>query len=182
MKKPLQSIILILLLCITVPNYAENSVPTGYRSAVSTQGVSAAIFYAVALTESGQSTMTAEFRPWPWTLSIDKQPHYFRDRESAESALKDAINRKVKQLGVGLFQIEYRYHADRFETVESMLDPYTNSRIAAEIFSEGLDRSNGDVWSAVGAFHTTTPKLADAYRTRVARNLINYIGRSNYDR
>lgn len=56
-----------------------------------------------------------------------------------------------------------------------MLNPYANSRIAAEILGEGLERTNGDAWAAVGVFHSSTPELAESYRLRVARRLFKLI-------
>ena len=152
-------------------------VPAGYQTAADEARVGSRLFYAIALTESGQSMMTADYRPWPWTLSIDKKPHYFATRQEARTALLDAVRREASQLGVGLFQIEYRFHAHRFESIEAMLDPYANSRVAAEIFSEGLSSSGGDVWQAIGLFHSATPELADAYRRRVSKQLVNLAGR-----
>jgi len=177
MKKTLMAIFVGLAIGAGQSTWGQSSIPPGYQAAVRTRDLSPVVFYAIALTESGQSEMTAEYRPWPWTLSINAQPHYFRDRYTAEIALKDAIERNVEQLGVGLFQIEHRYHAQRFQSIESMLDPYANSRVAAEIFSEGLRQSNGDLWAAVGAFHSSTPTLADAYRKRVAERLFRLLGR-----
>lgn len=130
----------------------------------------------MALVESGQSVMTADFRPWPWTLSIDGEPHFFRTREEARDALTDAIRRQADQLGVGLFQIEYRFHHDRFPSPGAMLDPYANARAASQILAEGLARSDGNVWEAVGHFHSSTPALANAYRVRVARRLFDLAG------
>lgn len=176
MNRTLKAVLLALTLGAGTPGMANHQIPDGYRSAVAGHGVSAALFYAMALTESGQSEMTAGYRPWPWTLSVNREALFFPDRRSAEAALRAAVKRRAEQLGVGLFQIEYRYHGQRFESLEAMLDPYFNSRIAAEIFSEGLHRANGDVWTAVGFFHSGTPKLADAYRKRVAQRLINLIG------
>ena len=155
------------------------TVPTGYQSAASESRVSPVLFYAMALTESGQSEMTAEFRPWPWTLSIDGEPHFYRSREEAVAALEDAIRRQVGQLGVGLFQVEYRFHSDRFPSPEAMLDPYENSRIAADILSESLERSGGDIWEAVGLFHSATPELAGAYRARVSHRLFDLVASWN---
>ena len=156
-------------------------VPAGYHATAYEHHLSPAIFYAIALTESGQSRMTAEFRPWPWTLSIDGEPYFFPTREEAGSALLDAIRRQPSQLGVGLFQVEYRFHLSRFDSPGAMLDPYENSRVAAGIFSEGLAAAGGDVWQAIGLFHSATPDLADAYRSRVARRLIGLVGSAGHD-
>ena len=166
-----------LFLLLPVVGHAQvEPVPAGYRQAAGIANVGPALFYAIALTESGQSTMTADYRPWPWTLSIDGEPHFFSTRQEARSALLDAVSRSPAQLGVGLFQIEFRFHSRRFESVDAMLDPYANARVAAEIFSEGLSTSGGNVWEAVGLFHSASPELANAYRNRVARKLVNLLG------
>lgn len=176
MIRHLQAVLLVLALAAGMAVHAELRIPAGYRAAVTGQGVSATLFYAMALTESGQSQLTAGFRPWPWTLSVNREARFFPDRRAAAAALARAVEQEVDQLGVGLFQIEHRYHRQRFESLESMLDPYLNSQVAAGIFREGLQRSGGDVWMAVGLFHSSTPELAEAYRHRVARHLINLVG------
>lgn len=165
--------------CMAVAETA--AVPAGYRAAAAEVRMGSVLFYAMALVESGQSQMTADYRPWPWTLSIDGQPNFYPTREDARAALDDAVRRQVSQLGVGLFQIEYRFHAHRFPSPESILDPYVNARAAAEIFAEGLDRVDGDVWEAVGLFHSATPDLASAYRARVARRLFDLVGRQGHE-
>ncbi len=178
------AILFLSLLAIPAAGHAQASpVPAGYYAAAAEARVGPSLFYAIALTESGQSTMTAEYRPWPWTLSIDHKPHFFPTRKAALSALTTEINRRKsdagkKQLGVGLFQIEWRFHAHRFESPGQMLDPYANARVAAEIFLEGLAAAGGDVWEAVGLFHSNTPDLAQSYRQRVAKRLVGLAGRA----
>lgn len=167
-----------LILVMPIAGHSQApSVPAGYHPPAVEARVGPSLFYAIALTESGQSGMTSDYRPWPWTLSIDSKPHFFPTRREAHDALIDAIRREVSQLGVGLFQIEYRFHFHRFDSTDAMLDPYNNSRVAAEILSEGLAASNGDVWQAIGLFHSATPELADAYRSRVSRQLVNLVSR-----
>ena len=168
------------LLCPAAGLAQVPDVPAGYRATASDHRLSPPILYAIALTESGQSRMTAEFRPWPWTLSIDGEPYFFPTRGEARAALMEAIRRQPVQLGIGLFQVEYRFHSDRFDSAEEMLDPYENCRVAAEIFSEGLAVTKGDVWQAIGFFHSATPELAEVYRKRVARRLVGLVGRTGY--
>lgn len=153
-------------------------VPSAYRAAAIDARVGPALFFAIALTESGQTEMTADYRPWPWTLSIDGAAYRYPTRDEAFAALLDAIRRGAGQLGVGIFQIEHRFHAHRFDSLSAMLDPYDNARVASEIFSEGLETAAGDVWVAVGLFHSATPEHADAYRRRVAKRLVNLIGKA----
>ena len=173
-------LVVLLLLCPTAGLAQVPDVPAGYRATASDHRLSPAIFYAIALTESGQSRMTAGYRPWPWTLSIDGEPYFFPTREKARTALLEALRRQPVQLGIGLFQVEHRFHSDRFDSVEEMLDPYENSRVAAEIFLEGLAMAGGDVWQAIGLFHSATPDLAEAYRKRVAKRLVGLVGSTGY--
>ena len=173
-------LVALLLLCPAAGLAQVFDVPAGYRATASDHRLSPTIFYAIALTESGQSRMTVEFRPWPWTLSIDGEPFLFPTREKAQVTLLEAIRRQPRQLGIGLFQVEYRFHSDRFDSAEEMLDPYENSRVAAEIFSEGLAATEGDVWQAIGLFHSATQNLAEAYRKRVARRLVGLVGSAGY--
>ncbi len=173
-------LVALLFLCPAAGMAQVSDVPTGYRETASDHRLSPAIFYAIALTESGQSRMTAEFRPWPWTLSIDGEPFFFASRVEARTALLEALQRLPGQLGIGLFQVEFRFHSDRFDSAEEMLDPYENSRVAAEIFSESLDATEGNVWQAIGLFHSATPDLAEAYRKRVARRLVDLVGSTGY--
>ena len=46
------------------------SVPTGYQQVASEYDLPPALLYAVALTESGQSSLSeGRYRPWPWALA-----------------------------------------------------------------------------------------------------------------
>ncbi len=173
-------LVVLLLLCPAAGLAQISDVPAGYHEAAADHRLSPVIFYSIALTESGQSRMTAGYKPWPWTLSIEGEPYFFPTREEARTALLEALRRQPRQLGVGLFQVEYRFHSDRFDSDEEMLDPYENSQVAAEIFSEGLAVAEGDVWQAIGFFHSATPDLAEAYRKRVARRLVSLVGRTGY--
>ncbi len=175
-------LLLFLALSASAPVAADPSaVPAGYRTAAASARVGPALFYAIALAESGQQQKTAEFRPWPWTLSIDSRPRFYRTQAEALAALTAEIHRQQagepRQLGIGLFQIEWRFHAHRFDRVDQMLDPYENARVAADILAEHLAAADGDPWQAVGWFHSTTPELAAGYRQRVARRLVDLIGR-----
>jgi len=176
-KPAIRTVLLLAALCAMAPVRAELSVPAGYEAAAGRLDFPPVLFYAMALTESGQSRMTPGYRAWPWTLSINREARYFPDRAAASAALRDALASGPEQLGVGLFQIEHRYHGHRFDSIDAMLDPYRNAQVAAEIFSEGLQETGGDLWAAVGRFHSSTPELAEAYRSRVAERLVRLLDR-----
>ena len=85
-------------------------VPPAYHAVARENGVPAPLLYAVALTESGQSRLSQnQPRPWPWTLNIAGQGHYFPSRKAAWLALNQALE-AGKTPDVGLMQINWGYH------------------------------------------------------------------------
>ena len=149
--------------------------PWGYRQIAREYGIPPERFYAVALQESRAKLRSGKVRPWPWTLSIDKAPHYFRTRRAAWRALKLALEDRVHQLGVGLMQIEWRYHKDKLIDPWQALEPYHNLRVGAGYLRDCYWRT-GDWDRAVGCYHSPgeTPaqrRRAKQYSKQVSRQL-----------
>ena len=66
------------------PVLAASSVPEGYRRVAAAHGIPSELFYAVALAESGRHIEHLRTtRPWPWTLNIQGEGHYFPSRQAA---------------------------------------------------------------------------------------------------
>jgi hypothetical protein len=51
-----------------------------------------------------------------------------------------------------------------------MLDGCVNARAAALLLRRELERS-GNIWDAIGAYHSRTPQIRDAYIARVRKHL-----------
>ncbi len=145
-----------------------DDVPTGYRQVAAEYAIPPRLFYAVALTESGkQVDGIAQLRPWPWTLNIRGEAHYFARRRAAEAALRQALAGGEDLIDVGLMQVNWRYHRQHLRTPTSALDPYRNLRIAARILRD-CQREHADWWAAVGCYHAPADLArASRYRERV---------------
>ena len=67
------------LLCLVSQTVgAVETVPSGYQVVAAERAIPEAIFYAVALTESGRDVEAQGIRrPWPWTLNVAGQGYYF---------------------------------------------------------------------------------------------------------
>ncbi len=51
--------------------FAATVVPDGYRLVAEAHGIPSAVFYAVAMAESGKRIEPLRaVRPWPWTLNV----------------------------------------------------------------------------------------------------------------
>ena len=143
-------------------------IPSGYRQVAAEYGIPPAIFYSVALTESGRVLGDAsQLHPWPWTLNIHGDARYFGGRRAAERALHAALSDGEQSVDVGLMQVNWHYHRSRLQSPSAALDPNRNLRVAAGILQRcHTDRQ--DWWSAVGCYHAPAdPARALAYRTRV---------------
>ncbi|MDN5869210.1 MAG: lytic transglycosylase domain-containing protein [Nitrococcus sp.] len=145
-------------------------VPYGYRRVAAAHGIPSALFYAIALAESGKHIERLHAaRPWPWTLNIHGEGRYYPSREKALEAVHRALGNGRLSVDIGLMQVNWQYHAAALRTVDSAIDPYHNLDVAAEILAECYS-SRGDWWAAVGCYHA--PGDADRaarYRDRVQR-------------
>ena len=80
----------------------SQSVPVGYQQVASEYGLPPGLLYAVALTESGQSSLSGgQFRPWPWALNIDGEGHYFPSRQMAWQALQAVLTQTKTSVDIG---------------------------------------------------------------------------------
>jgi len=143
-------------------------VPVGYQQVASEYGLPPALLYAVALTESGQSSLSeGQFRPWPWALNIDGEGHYFPSRQMAWQALEVVLTETKAPVDIGLMQISWRYHRLALGSSWQALDPYHNLRVAAGILRDCSVAYTNWIKSA-GCYHAPNdPVRADHYSQRV---------------
>lgn len=122
---------------------------------------------AISVTESGRiDSATGRLRPWPWTINAEGQGQFFDTREEAVAAVKALRARGVQSIDAGCLQVNLMYHPDAFASLEEAFDPRANARYAAA-FLNTLYEVSHDWPRAVGAYHSETPVLGDAYRVLV---------------
>lgn len=155
---------------------SQHIVPQGYREVARAQGVPPNILYALSLTESGRTISRNRnvFRPWPWTLNVEKKGYYYPTRCAAWQALTGFLE-QGKVVDIGLAQVNWKWHKKRLVNPWQALEPYFNLRVGAQILREHYDAS-GDWWTAIGHYHApaATPEArarAQQYRVRVGRHL-----------
>lgn len=153
-------------------------VPPGYREVARAHGVPPNILYALSLTESGLTISHKPnrkvFRPWPWTLNVEKKSYYYPTRRAAWEALTGFLE-QGKVVDIGLAQVNWKWHKKRLIDPWQALEPYFNLRVGAQILREQYNAS-GDWWTAIGHYHASaaTPEArarAQQYRVRVGRHL-----------
>lgn len=123
-------------------------------------GVPFEVLQAIATVETGR-----QGRPWPWTVNFGGEGQWFDSADEAEESAQSAIGGGATNVDVGCFQLNYRWHADGFESIAAMLDPDRNATYAANYLAAQFART-GDWALAAAAYHSATPEYAAAYQSK----------------
>jgi hypothetical protein len=137
-------------------------------------GVPYAVLLAVSLTETGRRAQGA-FRPWPWTVNMEGEGHWFQSDDAARAYVFREFKRGARSFDVGCFQINYKWHGAAFASLDQMFDPVVNARYAARLLGD-LYRETGSWGAAAGAYHSRTPEHAGRYQARFERILAGLTG------
>ncbi len=128
------------------------------RSAAEQTGVPYDALLAISVVETGR-----DLRPWPWTVNLAGDGHWLESAADASALIADALERGATNIDIGCFQLNYRWHAAAFRSIEDMLDPSRNALYAAGYLAQQHART-GDWALAAAAYHSATPEHADRYR------------------
>jgi soluble lytic murein transglycosylase-like protein len=167
---------LILTLSISV-NAHSNSVLDNsvWGVAASYAGINVATLYGIAVQESGMRWRDGSFRPWPWTLNINKSkkgikagPRRYANKEAAEQALKALIEEGIRNVDVGIMQVNLYWHGNKVSNELDLLDPKTNISVAAS-YLKAL-RAQNDIRKTVADYHAPTNAVrGNSYANHVER-------------
>jgi hypothetical protein len=122
---------------------------------------------AISLAETGRlDSNTGRMRAWPWTLNAEGEGRYFETAQQAVVAVRALQARGVRSIDVGCLQINLMFHPNAFASLEDAFDPRGNADYAAR-FLNSLYAIAKEWAPAIGAYHSETPALGDAYRVLV---------------
>jgi hypothetical protein len=93
------------------------------------------------------------------------ESRYFDRREDLVAAAEGALAEGARNFDLGCFQINHRWHAGNFASLEAMVDPSENALYAARFLAR-LHEETGDWAAAAAAYHSRTPEHAERYRAR----------------
>ncbi|MES2916403.1 MAG: transglycosylase SLT domain-containing protein [Pseudomonadota bacterium] len=121
-------------------------------------GVPFDVLLAVSTVETGRND-----QPWPWTVNFGGEGRWFDSAAEAAASVDQALRDGATNIDLGCFQLNYRWHANAFGSIEDMLDPERNATYAAEFLSRQYAKT-GDWALAAAAYHSATPEYARAYQ------------------
>ncbi len=153
---------------------AENALPPEYYAVAHYSGVPADVLFAVALAESGRGAGAAR-APYPWTLNIAGEPHYYDSRQAMFDALLNALQQGQTNVDIGPLQLNWHWQHRRLISPWKATEPLYNLKTAADILAKHYARER-DWGVAIGKYHRAASgakhrAAANAYSARVGRIL-----------
>lgn len=139
------------------------------KAAADKHNVPFVLMQAIARVESGRSH-GGKITPWPWTVHYAGRGHWFSTRAEAEHFVPDTPEARQRNIDIGCFQINLRWHGHNFQSVHDMFSPQNNADYAAQ-FLKAHYKATGSWTKAMRHYHSKTIHLADRYQTRVDKML-----------
>ena len=128
-------------------------------------GVPPQIMLAITRVESGKPQGDA-LQPWPWAINLQGEGHWFDTADDAAAFAQNAVDSGVTNLDIGCFKLNWRWHGDKFSSIDEMFDPTNNADHAARFLVENHQRT-GNWIDAVAAYHSASPDLAEIYIQKI---------------
>lgn len=157
----MRRIALFVLLLLPLLVKAETKIPLMYQLVAEENLVPTKLFYALILNESRSRTSNKTL-PWPWTINHKGKSHFFASRREAFLFAKALVAKNDKSFDVGLGQLNWRWHSERFDSLWEAFEPYKNLSAAADHFREQYERPECNKWElAVGCYHRPSQRYRD---------------------
>lgn len=128
--------------------------------------IPARLLKAIAYVESGRNGQI-----WPWTINVEGQAHYFKDRASAEAYLRDLISKGITNVDVGCMQINLRWHGQHFQNPCDLFSPEIAIPYAAALLKGHVQKCRSWLKAAL-LYHSHQSIHQEKYRERLVEILI----------
>ncbi len=134
------------------------------KQAAQQTGVPVDVLLALSVAETGRK-QAGGLQPWPWAMNSGGKSYWFETADDLYLAADSALRQGRTNVDLGCFQLNYRWHAASFASLDQMIDPVANALYAARFLAK-LYLESGDWASAAAAYHSRTPEYAAAYRVK----------------
>lgn len=120
-------------------------------------GIPKGLLQAIAKVESSYK---------PYSVNIDGKTIIFADVASTKKYLQNKINQGANNIDIGVMQINYRWHGEKFHDLTEMLDPELNITYGAKLLKR-LKEQHGNWRKAACYYHSATPWHHRKYSRKV---------------
>jgi hypothetical protein len=104
--------------------------------------------------------------PWPWVIHAQGEGRFFSTKQEAINAVHALKAKGIKNIDVGLMQVNLLHHPQAFSSLEEAFNPEKNIEYAAKYLSD-LKKEHASWSKAVAHYHSALPEYHVPYRHKV---------------
>lgn len=108
----------------------------------------------------------------PYALNVKGKPLFAKSIQDAKDTIQSNLNSGVTNIDIGVMQINYRWHGEKFLNIDEMLDPVKNIDYAAKHLC-GLYKFHGSWTKAIRYYHSSNPEFYKKYSRKVIITWLN---------
>jgi soluble lytic murein transglycosylase-like protein len=112
------------------------------------------------------AVVTVESKLQPFALNIAGRSLFFKNKDTALQAIKQALSKNITNIDIGIAQVNYKWHQHNFTSLEDMISPEVNIKYAAELLAK-LKQDYGDWHTAVRHYHSSNPQHHRKYSRKI---------------
>lgn len=126
------------------------------------------ILLAIGIQEAGRR-VNGKLTIWPWTANARGKGVFFDNKEALEDWVRQTQSAGTQSVDVGCMQVNQKWHARHFASLEEATDPKANVDYAAR-FLLSLYGESRDWWQAAGRYHSSTEAYKSIYLDKLVQN------------
>lgn len=121
---------------------------------------------SILIIESSRSHKDDKLAPSPWALNVRGTPYFFNTKNEAKNFISQQLEKNILSIDVGCAQINWYFHNDNFDNLDSLLNPITNVAYSA-FFLIKLYEQLGNWDDAVSHYHSANKEFGEKYLRKV---------------
>ena len=118
------------------------------------------------------SIALVESRVNPYALNVGGKAVITKSAAEVKNRLQEYLRMGYANIDIGVMQINYRWHRNKFTSLDEMLDPARNIEYAARYLSELYD-THGTWIKAVRHYHSANPDYHKKYSRKIIITWLN---------
>ena len=162
-KKRVKSLLLVICLYMASNNalasnsYVQGKIKRLIQATEEQYGIPSGLLEAIAFVESGINNHA---------INVDGKPVIATNNNEALKVISDARENGIRNIDVGVMQLNYRWHSNAFANIQEMLNPKRNIEYAAE-FLIRLKKQHGTWYAAICNYHSSKLDQQKKYSYKV---------------
>ncbi len=103
----------------------------------------------------------------PFAINVNGNSYFAKDKDDAKKYILSYLRKGIRNIDIGVMQINLRWHSKEFEDLDHMLSPNSNIDYAGQLLSSLSRKYGGDWHKSVRHYHSFRPENYKKYSRKV---------------